>query len=197
MAAVAAKKGKKGKKGDASPAVIQLGRPGNDVKMGILGLPNVGKSSFFNLLTKMNVPAENFPFCTIDPAESKVPVPDKRWRKLCNDFKPKKEIPAVLTVKDIAGLVEGAAEGKGLGNAFLSHVQATDALYHMVRAFPKASVTHVCESVDPVRDIEIISKEYVTILLRLLRVCNRSHHRSSSLTDILSSQTPNQRPRVP
>ena len=158
MAAIAGKKGKKGKKGEAVPNIV-LGRPGNNVKIGILGLPNVGKSSFFNLLTKMNVPAENFPFCTIDPAESRVPVPDKRWKKLCTDFKPKKEIPAVLTVKDIAGLVEGAAEGKGLGNAFLSHVSATDALFHMIRAFPKASVTHECGSVDPVRDIKIISKE--------------------------------------
>ena len=102
-------KKKGGASGDAK--MTFLGRPSNNVKIGIVGLPNVGKSSFFNLLCKMDVPAENFPFCTIEPSISRVPVPDKRWRRLCKDFKPKKEIPAVLTVTDIAGLVKGASEG--------------------------------------------------------------------------------------
>ena len=122
-------------------------------------MPNVGKSSFFNLMTKLNVPAENYPFCTIDPSEAKVPVPDKRFNWLCQHYKPKSEVKAVLTIHDIAGLVKGAAEGAGLGNAFLSHVRATDAIYHMVRAFDNKEVSHVEESVDPIRDMDIIHSE--------------------------------------
>jgi len=150
---------KKGsKKGDA-PAMSYLGRPSNNVKIGIVGLPNVGKSSFFNLLCKMDVPAENFPFCTIEPTVSRVAVPDRRFKKLCVSFKPKKEIPAVLTVTDIAGLVKGASEGAGLGNAFLSNIQAVDAIFHQVRTFKDKDVTHVESSIDPLRDIEIINNE--------------------------------------
>ena len=153
-------KGKKGKKGKGAPEEkVLLGRPGNNVKMGIVGLPNVGKSSFFNLLGKMNVPAENFPFCTIDPNVAQVPVPDKRFNHLVKKFMPKSEVPAVLTVTDIAGLVSGAAEGAGLGNAFLSHVRGVDAIYHMVRAFEDKNVSHVEESVDPIRDMKIIHEE--------------------------------------
>ena len=100
------KKGKKGKKGESTEKVL-LGRPGNNLKVGIVGLPNVGKSSFFNILCSMNVAAENFAFCTIEPTEARVNVPDKRHKHLCKEFKPKKEIPAVLTVMDIAGLIEG------------------------------------------------------------------------------------------
>jgi len=149
---------KKGaKKKDDGP--VMLGRPGNNVKIGIVGLPNVGKSSFFNLLCKMDVPAENFPFCTIEPTVSRVPVPDKRWKQLCTAFKPKKKIPAVLTVTDIAGLVKGASEGAGLGNAFLSNIQAVDAIFHQIRTFKDKDVTHVESSIDPLRDIEIINNE--------------------------------------
>lgn len=136
-----------------------LGRPGNNVTIGLVGLPNVGKSSLFNLLGGLQVPAENFPFCTIDPSKTQVTVPDKRFKHLVKDFKPKKEIPAVLTVTDIAGLVKGAAEGKGLGNAFLSHIQAVDAIYHVTRAFVKKDVEHVEGNVDPCRDFEIIRGE--------------------------------------
>jgi hypothetical protein len=100
-----------------------LGRPGNTVKIGVVGMPNVGKSSFFNLLSKLNVPAENFPFCTIEPNEAMVPVPDQRFTWLCTFFKPRSEVPPVIRVTDIAGLVKGASEGAGLGNAFLSHIQ--------------------------------------------------------------------------
>lgn len=140
---------------------IQLGRPGNNVKIGLVGLPNVGKSSLFNLFGGLQVPAENFPFCTIDPSNTQVAVPDKRFKHLCESFKPKKEIPAILTVTDIAGLVKGAAEGKGLGNAFLSNIQAVDAIYHVTRAFIKKDVEHVEGSVDPVRDFQIIRHELV------------------------------------
>lgn len=146
-------------KKEEAPKKVLLGRPGNHVKMGVVGLPNVGKSTFFNLLCDMHVAAENYPFCTIDPNVSKVPVPDDRFDHLVTCFKPKSVIPAVLTVTDIAGLVKGAAEGAGLGNAFLSHIQAVDGIFHMVRAFGGDEVTHVEGSVDPVRDLEIIHKE--------------------------------------
>jgi GTP-binding protein YchF len=148
-----------GKKKAAASTSTRLGRPGNNVKMGIVGLPNVGKSSFFNLLCKMDVPAENFPFCTIEPSLSRVPVPDKRFDQLVKFFKPKSVKPAVLGVTDIAGLVKGASEGAGLGNAFLSNIQAVDGIFHMVRVFKDKNVTHVESSIDPLRDIEIINDE--------------------------------------
>lgn len=146
-------------KGKAVEKKVMLGRPTNNVKIGLVGLPNVGKSSLFNLFGGLQVPAENFPFCTIDPSDTQVIVPDKRFKHLCTEFKPKKEVPAVLTVTDIAGLVKGAAEGKGLGNAFLSHIQAVDAIYHVTRAFIKKDIEHVEGSLDPVRDFKIIRGE--------------------------------------
>ncbi|RKO89194.1 P-loop containing nucleoside triphosphate hydrolase protein, partial [Blyttiomyces helicus] len=136
-----------------------LGRPGNNLKMGIVGLPNVGKSSFFNALTNSAVPAENFPFCTIDPSESRVAVPDPRFDWLCDFYKPASKIPAFLSVTDIAGLVKGAAEGEGLGNAFLSHIKAVDGIFHLCRAFDDADVIHVEGDLDPVRDLQIIHEE--------------------------------------
>jgi obg-like ATPase 1 len=136
-----------------------LGRPSNNLKIGIVGLPNVGKSSFFNALTNSAARAENFPFCTIDPEESRVAVPDTRFDWLCDTFKPASKVPAYLTVIDIAGLVRGASAGLGLGNAFLSHIRAVDGIFHMVRAFSDESVTHVEGEVDPLRDIEIINEE--------------------------------------
>ncbi|KAI1712079.1 50S ribosome-binding GTPase domain-containing protein [Ditylenchus destructor] len=120
-----------------------LGRLGTNLKMGILGMPNVGKSTFFNVLTKSEAQAENYPFCTIDPNESR----------------PLSRVPAFLNVVDIAGLVKGASEGQGLGNAFLSHVGACDALFHLCRAFDDTEVTHVEGEVDPIRDLDIISSE--------------------------------------
>jgi len=150
------------KKEEEKPRVI-LGRPTNHVKAGVVGMPNVGKSTTFNIMCKMSVPAENFPFCTIDPTEARVEVPDPKWRKLCDMWKPKNEVPAYLTIFDIAGLVKGAADGEGLGNAFLSHISATDAIFHVVRTFEETAdgdmATHVEDSVDPVRDLEIIRDE--------------------------------------
>ncbi|RUS16104.1 GTP-dependent nucleic acid-binding protein engD [Endogone sp. FLAS-F59071] len=117
------------------------------------------KSTFFNAITNSAVAAENYPFCTIDPEESRVAVPDARFDWLCNHYKPASKVPAYLTVIDIAGLVKGAAGGAGLGNAFLSHVKAVDAIYHVVRGFEEADVIHVEGELDPIRDLEIIHEE--------------------------------------
>ncbi|KAI9321686.1 GTP-binding protein YchF [Dichotomocladium elegans] len=136
-----------------------LGRPSNNLKVGIVGMPNIGKSSLFNTLTSSSVPAENYPFCTIDPSEARVAVPDARFDWLCKTYQPKKQTPAHLTVVDIAGLVRGAAQGAGLGNAFLSNVASVDAIYHLVRGFENDDVTHVEDTVDPIRDLEIIAEE--------------------------------------
>jgi obg-like ATPase 1 len=101
---------------------ILLGRSSNTLRMGLVGLPNVGKSTTFNILSNLSVPAENFPFCTIDPNLAKIFVPDHRFEKLCEIYHPKSKVPATLSITDIAGLVRGASEGAGLGNAFLSHI---------------------------------------------------------------------------
>ncbi|KAJ3416925.1 hypothetical protein HDV05_007983 [Chytridiales sp. JEL 0842] len=126
---------------------------------GIVGLPNIGKSSLFNILTNSNVPSENYPFTTIDPSESKVVVSDARFDWLVDHYKPKSAVPAVLTVTDIAGLVKGAAAGEGLGNNFLANIRATDGIFHLVRAFDDDNITHVEGGIDPIRDLEIIHLE--------------------------------------
>ena len=136
-----------------------LGRPGNTLRMGIVGVPNVGKSSTFNLLSNLSIPAENYPFCTIDPNEARVAIPDVRFDKLCEMYGPKSMVAASLSITDIAGLVRGASEGAGLGNAFLSHINAVDGIYQIVRAFNDPEVIHTEGEVDPVRDLEIIQHE--------------------------------------
>lgn len=149
------------KKDEPEEAVgaARFGRVRNNLKMGVVGLPNVGKSSLFNLLTDQSIAAENFPFCTIEPNEARCAVPDERYNFLCNMWKPPSEYPAYLHVTDIAGLVRGAAEGAGLGNDFLSHISAVDGIFHVVRAFDSEEVIHVDDSVDPVRDLETIQAE--------------------------------------
>ena len=129
------------------------------MKIGIVGLPNVGKSTLFNALTKQSVPAENYPFCTIDPHVGIVPVPDERLERLSAMSRSKKTIPAVVEFVDIAGLVKGASEGAGLGNKFLSHIREVDAIIEVVRIFEDKSVAHVHEKIDPMFDIEVINFE--------------------------------------
>lgn len=132
-----------------------------NLSLGIVGLPNVGKSTLFNALTSQSVPAENYPFCTIDPNIGVVAVHDNRLNKIAEISKPAKIVPAVVEFVDIAGLVKGAANGEGLGNKFLSHIKAVSAIVHVVRAYENTNVTHVENSIDPIRDIELINTELI------------------------------------
>ena len=128
---------------------------------GIVGLPNVGKSTLFNALTKAGIGAENFPFCTIEPNSGVVPMPDPRLEALAAIVKPERVLPTTMEFVDIAGLVEGASKGEGLGNKFLANIRETDAIAHVVRCFDDDNVIHVSNSVDPKRDIEIIDLELI------------------------------------
>ncbi len=133
----------------------------SSLSIGIVGLPNVGKSTLFNALTKKAVPAENYPFCTIDPSVGIVPVPDERLWKLSAFSKSAKTIPAVIEFVDIAGLVKGASEGEGLGNKFLQNIREVDAIVEVVRIFEDPNVIHVHNAVNPISDIEVINLELV------------------------------------
>ncbi len=128
-------------------------------KCGIVGLPNVGKSTLFNALTESGIAAENYPFCTIDPNIGIVPVPDTRLDQLAAIVKPERVLPTTMEFVDIAGLVQGASQGEGLGNQFLSHVRETDAIAHVVRCFENDDVVHVSGGVNPVSDMEVINME--------------------------------------
>lgn len=138
------------------------------MKLGIVGLPNVGKSTLFNSLTKAGAESANYPFCTIDPNVGIVPVPDERLKLLGDMYHSKKVTPAVIEFVDIAGLVKGASKGEGLGNQFLSNIREVDAVVHVVRCFEDANVVHVDGSVDPMRDIETINLELIFSDLEIL-----------------------------
>ncbi len=129
------------------------------LKCGIVGLPNVGKSTLFNALTKAGIAAENYPFCTIEPNTGVVEVPDPRLQQLAEIIQPERIVPAIVEFVDIAGLVAGASKGEGLGNQFLAHIRETDAIVNVVRCFEDTNVVHVAGKVDPIADIEVIQTE--------------------------------------
>ena len=131
------------------------------MKLGIVGLPNVGKSTLFNALTNAGAESANYPFCTIEPNVGVVAVPDPRMDKLAEMYSPEKYTPAVIEFVDIAGLVRGASQGEGLGNKFLSHIREVDAILHVVRCFEDSNIVHVDGKVDPLRDVETINMELV------------------------------------
>ena len=131
------------------------------MKLGVVGLPNVGKSTLFNAITNAGAQAANYPFCTIEPNTCMVAVPDERVDRLAEMYHPRKSVPAMIEFVDIAGLVKGASRGEGLGNRFLSHIREVDAIVHVVRCFDDDNIVHVDGSIDPARDIETINYELI------------------------------------
>ena len=129
------------------------------LKCGIVGLPNVGKSTLFNALTSASIDAENFPFCTIEPNQGLVPVPDDRLNFISSLVNPLSTIPTTTEFVDIAGLVKGASKGEGLGNQFLSHIRETQAIIHVVRCFEDKNISHVHDEIDPIVDLEVVETE--------------------------------------
>ncbi|WP_293998532.1 redox-regulated ATPase YchF [Sphaerotilus sp.] len=148
------------------------------LKCGIVGLPNVGKSTLFNALTKAGIAAENYPFCTIEPNVGVVELPDARLDKLSEIVKPERIVPAIVEFVDIAGLVAGASTGEGLGNKFLSHIRETDAIVNVVRCFEDDNVIHVAGKVDPIADIEVIQTE---LCLADMSTVEKTMHRSQKI----------------
>ena len=147
-------------------------------KCGIVGLPNVGKSTLFNALTKAGIESANYPFCTIEPNVGMVTVPDARLQKLSDIVQPKQTLPAVMQFVDIAGLVKGASSGEGLGNQFLANIRETDAIAHVVRCFESSDIVHVEGKVDPISDIEVINTE---LALADLEACEKAIKKSEKL----------------
>ena len=145
-------------------------------KCGIVGLPNVGKSTLFNALTKAGIEAANFPFCTIEPNTGVVPMPDPRLDQLAEIVKPQRTLPTTMEFVDIAGLVKGASKGEGLGNQFLTNIRETEAIGHVVRCFENDNIIHVSGKVNPADDIEVINTE---LALAHLRTCDSSRTEES------------------
>ncbi len=153
------------------------------LQCGIVGLPNVGKSTLFNALTKAGIAAENYPFCTIEPNVGVVEVPDPRLAKLAEIVKPERILPAVVEFVDIAGLVAGASKGEGLGNQFLAHIRETDAIVNVVRCFEDPNVIHVAGKVDPIADIEVINTELALADLGTAEKALHRHHKTARSGD--------------
>ena len=164
------------------------------LKCGIVGLPNVGKSTLFNALTKAGIAAENYPFCTIEPNVGVVELPDPRLNELSAIVKPERVVPAIVEFVDIAGLVAGASKGEGLGNQFLAHIRETDAIVNVVRCFDDDNVVHVAGKVDPVSDIEVIQTELCLAdmstvekgLHRYSKVARSGDKEAQKLVDVLN-----------
>ncbi len=153
------------------------------IKCGIVGLPNVGKSTLFNALTKAGIAAANFPFCTIEPNVGVVPVPDPRLKQITDIAKPQKVIPTTIEFVDIAGLVAGASQGEGLGNKFLAHIREVDAIAHVVRCFDNDDVVHVAGKIDPLADIETIDTELALADLEAVERAQDRAQRSAKAND--------------
>ena len=158
------------------------------LKCGIVGLPNVGKSTLFNALTNAQIQAENYPFCTIEPNQGIVEVPDNRLEELVKIVNPKKVIPASVEFVDIAGLVEGASKGEGLGNTFLSHIRETQTIIQVVRCFEDKNITHVNDKVDPLADVEIIETELLLSDLEILEKVKINFNKKKSILDKSSEE---------
>ncbi|MBM3702290.1 MAG: redox-regulated ATPase YchF [Actinobacteria bacterium] len=151
------------------------------MKLGIIGLPNVGKSTLFNAITAANAEVSNYPFCTVQPNIATVPVPDRRLEELARIVNPEKVIPSTIEFVDIAGLVKGASKGEGLGNRFLSHIREVDAIIHVVRCFKDENVSHVYSDIDPVRDVEVVNLELILADLESLeKRIDKAHRMAKS-----------------